>query len=121
MKYTKKKISENKPIISIITPFFNAEEYIEETARSVLKQTFENFEWIIVDDGSSKQAKEKLKQIEKLDKRIKIFNNSGEPKGPAQARDFGISNSAKSSKYIVFLDADDMYNITFLECAFWTL
>ena len=123
MKYTKKKISENKPVISIITPFFNAEEYIEETAKSVLKQTFKNFEWIIVDDGSSKQAKEKLKHIEKLDKRIKIIlnSNSDEQKGPAQARDFGIKNSAKSSKYIVFLDADDLYNKTFLECAFWTL
>ena len=121
MKYTKKKISENKPIISIITPFFNAEEYIEETAKSVLKQTFKNFEWIIVDDGSSKQAKEKLKYIEKLDKRIKVFYNSNESKGPAQARDFGIRNSAKSSKYIVFLDSDDLYNKTFLECAFWTL
>ena len=121
MRYTKKKTKEGEPVISIITPFFNAEEYIEETAKSVLKQTFKNYEWIIVDDGSSKQAKEKLKQIEKLDKRIKIFYNSSEPKGPAQARDLGICNSAKSSKYIVFLDADDLYNKTFLECAFWTL
>lgn len=121
MRYTKKKEKDEEPIISIITPFFNAEEYIEETAKSVLSQTFSNFEWIIVDDGSSKEAKEKLKQIEKLDKRIKVFSYSNEPKGPAQARDFGIRNSAKSAKYIVFLDADDLYNKTFLECAYWTL
>ena len=41
--------------------------------------------------------------------------------GPAQARDLGIRNCAKSSKYIVFLDADDLYDRTFLECAYWTL
>ena len=121
MRYTKKKTKSKEPLISIITPFFNAEEYIEETAKSVLSQTFSNFEWIIVDDGSSKEAKEKLMQIEKLDKRIKIFSYTNEPKGPAQARDFGIRNSAKSAKYIVFLDADDLYNKTFLECAYWTL
>ena len=121
MRYTKKKVKETEPIISIITPFFNAEEYIEETAKSVLSQTFSEFEWIIVDDGSSKEAKEKLKQIKSLDKRIKVFSYSDKPKGPAQARDFGIRNSAKSAKYIVFLDADDLYNKTFLECCYWTL
>ena len=62
-----------KPIISIITPFYNAEEYIEETAKSLLSQTFTNFEWIIVDDGSKKQAKERLKEIEKKDSRIKVL------------------------------------------------
>lgn len=121
MRYTKKSIKEAEPVISIITPFFNAEEYIEETAKSVLSQTFSDFEWIIVDDGSSREAKEKLKQIEKLDQRIKVYSYSDEPKGPAQARDFGIRNSAKSAKYIVFLDADDLYNKTFLECCYWTL
>ena len=103
MRYTKRKIKDDEPIISIITPFFNAEEYIEETAKSVLSQTFSNFEWIIVDDGSSKEAKGKLNEIEKLDKRIKVFSYSNEPKGPAQARDFGIRNSAKSAKYIVYI------------------
>ena len=51
---------EIKPIISIITPYYNAEEYIEETAKSVLNQTFPFFEWIIVDDGSDNKGKEKL-------------------------------------------------------------
>lgn len=114
-------MNEENPIISIITPYYNAQDYIEETAKSVLRQTFNNFEWIIVDDGSSKEGKEKLKQIEKLDSRIKVYTNSHSSGGPAQARDFGIRNSAKSSKYIVFLDADDLYNKTFLECSYWTL
>ena len=135
------------PIISIVTPYYNGQDYIDETARSVLNQTFTNFEWIIVDDGSTKEGKEKLKEIEKLDKRIKIINigiatnglvlnekyidecknplsqnsQSLNSFGPAVARDIGIRNSAKSSKYIVFLDADDLYDKTYLECCFWTL
>lgn len=111
----------NNPIISIITPYFNGQDYIEETAKSVLRQTFSDFEWIIVDDGSSKEGKEILKKIQKMDSRIKVFSNSYSSRGPAQARDFGIRNSSKSSKYIVFLDADDLYNKTFLECSYWTL
>ena len=64
--------NKNNPVISIITPYFNGQDYIEETAKSVLRQTFSNFEWIIVDDGSSKEGKEKLQQIEKMDSRIKF-------------------------------------------------
>lgn len=113
------------PIISIVTPYYNCQEYIEETAKSVLSQTFPYFEWIIVDDGSSEDGIKKLKQIEKLDDRIKVFFKETEDDekngGPAQARDFGIRNATKSSKYIVFLDADDLYNKTFLECCYWTL
>ena len=56
-----KKLDKKEPIISIITPYYNDGEYIEKTAKSVLKQTFENFEWIIVDDGSIEQEKMKLK------------------------------------------------------------
>lgn len=108
--------------ISIITPYYNCHEYIEETAKSVLNQTFPFFEWIIVDDNSSTESKEKLKQIESLDDRIKVFwldeKTSG---GPAVARDYGIHKSAKTSEYIVFLDADDLYNKTYLECCYWTL
>ncbi len=135
------------PIISIITPYHNGQDYIEETAQSVLNQTFTNFEWIIVDDASSKQGKEKLIEIEKLDDRIKVINTektknelvlseenidecqnppsqnsqSKNSLGPAGARDLGIRNSAKSAKYIVFLDADDLYDKTYLECCYWTL
>ena len=107
------------PVITIVTPYYNAGAYIEETAKSVLNQTFTHFEWIIVDDGSTKKEKEKLQKIQKLDSRIKVFET--DQKGPAQARDMGIKKSSKSAKYIVFLDADDLYDKTFLECAYWTL
>ena len=71
------KNKEDTPIMSIITPYFNAEDYIEETAKSVLSQTFASFEWIIVDDGSAKKAKDKIKEIEKIIGRSDfIFANS---------------------------------------------
>ena len=109
-----------KPIISIITPFYNSKKYIEETANSVLNQTFSNFEWIIIDDGSTdKESLETLKKIEGLDKRIRVFHK--ENAGLAHTRDFGAEKISETSKYLVFLDDDDVINKTYLECAYWTL
>lgn len=111
---------ENKPIISIITPYYNTNKYIDTTVNSVLNQTFPYFEWIIVDDGSTNQEDiEKLNQIEKIDKRIKVFHKENE--GPAAARDFGAKEADTESKYLLFLDSDDLINETYLECAYWTL
>lgn len=110
----------NKTIVSIITPYYNGEKYIEETANSVLNQTFPYFEWIIVDDDSpNKEAQEKLKQIEKMDKRIKVFHK--ENGGPALARDFAVKQASKESEYLLFLDADDLLCNTYIECAYITL
>ena len=110
----------SKPIISIITPYYNGEKYIEETANSVLNQTFPYFEWIIVDDDSpNKEAKEKLEEIAKLDLRIKIFHKNNE--GPARARDYGVKQANKSSRYLLFLDSDDLISNTFIECAYITM
>lgn len=108
------------PIISIITPYYNGEKYIEQTANSILNQTFPYFEWIIVDDDSpSKEAKDKLKEIEKMDERIKVFHK--ENGGPALARDYGVKQTDENSEYLLFLDADDLICNTFIECAYITL
>lgn len=107
-------------VISIITPYFNTNKYIDETVNSVLKQTFPYFEWIIVDDGSTNESDlEKLKEIEKKDRRIKVYHKENE--GPAAARDFGATKISDNSKYLLFLDSDDLINETYLECAYWTL
>lgn len=107
-------------MISIITPYYNTNKYIDMTLNSVLNQTFPYFEWIIVDDGSTEEESlKKLNDIEKMDDRIKVFHKENE--GPAAARDFGAKKVNKSSKYFVFLDSDDLIDPTYLECAYWTL
>ena len=111
---------EKEPIISVIVPFFNSKNYIEQTITSILNQTFPYYEILIIDDGSKDQESlEKLEEIKKLDSRIKIFHKENE--GLAATRDFGAAKSSKSCKYLMFLDDDDLIEPTYLECAYWTL
>lgn len=108
------------PVISIITPFYNGGKTLWETANSIFSQTYPFFEWIIIDDGSTdKDSLEKLEELEKFDSRVRILHK--ENGGPAQARDFGILKSSESSKYIYFLDCDDIIENTTLELMYWTL
>ncbi|MBD0831212.1 glycosyltransferase family 2 protein [Aestuariibaculum sediminum] len=95
------KKSEN-PEISVIIPLYNKEQFILETISSVLKQTFTNFELIIVDDGSSDKSLELVKKIK--DDRITILEKLNG--GVSDARNFGIKRS--NGKWIFLLDADDM-------------
>jgi len=109
-----------KPEITIVTAYYNGHKYIDETINSVLNQTFPAWEWIIVNDGSTdEESIEKLKEIEKIDKRIKIVYK--ENSGLAATRDYGAKLSNDNSKYLFFLDDDDVINKTYLECAYWTL
>ena len=114
------RYEEGKPLISVIMAFYNDKEYIQEAVNSVLNQTFPLFELLIIDDGSNdKQSLEKLEEVEKIDKRIKVIHKANE--GAAATRDYGAKISSKSSKYLMILDSDDVIDKTFLECAYWTL
>ncbi len=118
--YNNRNYVENVPLISVVVPFFNTEEYIEQTIKSILNQTFPYFEILIIDDGSSNEgALRKLEEIEKIDKRIKVFHKKNE--GLAATRDFGASMTSETSKYIMFIDDDDLIEPTFLECGYWAL
>lgn len=109
-----------KPTISIITPFYNGGETLLETANSVISQTYPFFEWIIVNDGSpDKESVKKLENIAKIDSRIKVYHK--ENGGPSDTRDFGIKKASKDTKYIFFLDCDDIMENTMLEVLYWTL
>ena len=109
-----------EPIISIIMPFYNDKKYIKQSVTSVLNQTFPCFELLIIDDGSKdKESLEELEKISKLDKRIKVFHKENE--GVSATRDYGAKKAEKNSKYLVFLDSDDLLNETFLETCYWTL
>jgi glycosyltransferase involved in cell wall biosynthesis len=91
--------------VSIIIPFYNQGNYIEETLLSVLSSTFQNFEIIIIDDGSNDDNRNKLLQItQKInDNRIQIFHQHNS--GPSSARNFALKKS--KGDYLVFVDGDD--------------
>jgi glycosyltransferase involved in cell wall biosynthesis len=107
-----------EPLVSIITPFFNAGQYFMETVNCVLNQTFPHFEWIIIDDGSTNEEDIKvLKQVDTLDSRIKIYQKDNG--GPSAARNVAIKKS--QTEIIIPLDADDLIEPTFVECIYWSL
>lgn len=96
---------DNTPIISIIIPVYNAEEHIEECFKSILNQTFKDFEIICIDDGSTDNSLKILYEQARLDKRIKILTQGN--CGPGKARNCGLEN-AKGS-FICFIDIDDNF------------
>jgi len=96
----------NYPLVSIITPSYNASEYIEETIESVLNQTYQNWELIIIDDYSDDNSRDIIEKYIEKNKRIKTIYNE-KNMGAAQSRNRGIELS--TGKYIAFLDSDDLW------------
>lgn len=99
-------------LISIITPAFNAERYIEKTISSVLNQTYSNWEMIIVDDCSTDATASIAKEYSYKDKRIKVITHE-KNQGVAAARNTALK--AANGSYIAFLDSDDMWKPEKLE------
>lgn len=91
------------PEISIIIPVYNPGKFINKCLNSIIHQTFKNIEILCIDDGSTDNSLNILKEFQKNDKRIRIF--SQENLGAAASRNLGIENS--KGKYILFVDADD--------------
>lgn len=96
---------DKNPLISIITPAYNAEKYLGEAIESVLQQTYGNWELIIVDDGSTDGTARLAKEYAEKDSRI--FYCHQENKRMASARNTGIAKA--KGKYIAFLDADNVF------------
>lgn len=97
---------------SVIIPLYNKENFIENTIQSILDQTFQDFEIIIVNDGSTDKSEEKLLHFK--DSRIHYFTKKNE--GVSTARNYGIEKA--NADFITFLDADDYWYPTFLETMF---
>lgn len=89
--------------VSVIIPVYKVEQYIADTVQSVLNQTYQNFELIIVDDGSPDRSIEICQQFD--DPRIKIIRQNNQ--GVSAARNNGIRQA--QGEYIAFLDADDIW------------
>jgi len=94
-----------KPKISVLTPAYNAEQFIGETIECILNQSFKDFEFIIIDDCSIDSTAKIIKSFQKKDDRIKYFKNK-KNLGIAGNRNKGLGLAA--GKYVVWQDADDI-------------
>ncbi len=97
-----------QPKISVIIPVYNSEKYIRKCLDSVILQTYEVYEILCINDGSTDNSLKILQEYAQKDSRIKIFNQ--ENKGPAAARNCGLQNA--TGDYISFVDADDWISLT---------
>ena len=118
IRKTRYKAIEGKPLISIVTPYYNSGAYVEQTFNSVVNQTFPWFEWIIVNDGSTNEEDVLLlEELASNDSRIRILHQVN--RGATSARKHGVLESC--SELIFFLDADDLFDARYLEYAFFAL
>ena len=90
-------------MVSIIIPVYNVEEYLDECIQSVLRQTYQDFEVILVDDGSKDNSLCICRRYASNDSRVKIF--SIDNSGANAARKVGVENAV--GEYIMFIDSDD--------------
>lgn len=91
------------PLVSIIMPAYNAQDYIKQSIQSVVKQTYNNWELLIINDGSTDNTVSIVESFK--DTRIVLF--SQENSGVSRARNYGISKA--KGDYIAFLDSDDLW------------
>ena len=106
------QLSPKSCFLSVVIPTYNCKKYLQECLESIIKQTFINYELILVDDGSTDGTVEYLKCLRSaLPKQTKIFYF--DHKGAANARNFGLSQVA--GEYVLFLDSDDFFEAYFFE------
>jgi len=98
-------VKQKTPLVSVVMPVYNTEKYVAEAIESILNQTFKDFEFIIVDDGSTDNSLKIIKEYAKKDKRIRVIVNEKNMNNSA-SRNKGIKLAR--GKYIVTQDSDDI-------------
>jgi len=106
IKYKRETIINEHPYISVCISAKNMQDYIEKNLLSILNQSFQNFEIIIVNDGSNDETENIIKRIQSTEKRIKLLSHS-KNLGVYRSRIEAVCNS--KSEYILIMDPDDMY------------
>lgn len=102
------------PVISVIVPVYNAEPYLARCIDSIMSQTFEDFEVLIVDDGSQDKSGEICDEYAAKDSRIRVFHK--ENGGVSSARNLGLDNA--TGEWIAFVDSDDWVDEEYLSCLY---
>lgn len=100
-------------MISIIVPVYNVEKYLDQAVRSVLGQTYPDWELLLINDGSSDGSPAVCRKYEKMDRRIRVFDK--ENGGVSSARNMGLKEAR--GEWIAFLDGDDWLEENCLETA----
>jgi len=101
----------SKPLVSVIVPFYNEYDYLENTIISLLFQTYTNIEILVVDDSGVHGAQTILSKM-KQDARIRLLDY-GENRGVSAARNYGLDNA--NGDWVYFLDGDDFISSNFIE------
>lgn len=96
----------SSPLVSVITPAYNAAPFVGDTIRSVQRQTYPNWELIVVDDCSTDTTAGVVRSFAAEDSRVRYFRHSGNG-GPARARDTGLKLA--KGRFIAFIDSDDVW------------
>lgn len=105
---------QNKVFFTVVIPFYNVEKYLDEAILSVIHQTFQNWELLLIDDGGSDNSIKIARKYVDIDSRISLYShNDNKNKGVSSSRNLGIKH-AKGS-WIAFLDADDYWSLKKLE------
>lgn len=104
-------MDKKEKLISVIIPVYNVQEYLIKCIESVINQTYENLEIIIVDDGSTDKSTEICDKVKKNDSRIRVIHK--ENGGLSDARNVGIDNA--NGEYISFIDSDDYVDNNYIE------
>ena len=100
-----------QPIISVIMPVYNAQQYLEETVKFLQEQTFSDYEVIFVDDASTDSSLEILNRTVQTDPRFRVLQQK--EGGAGAARNLGYSHAR--GEYSIFLDSDDLFSPVLLE------
>jgi glycosyltransferase involved in cell wall biosynthesis len=95
------------PKVSVITSCYNAEAYIAQTIESVRSQLFQDWEMVIVDDGSRDRSADVVRETAQREPRIRLICQ--ENRGAPTAKNVGIAASDRDCDYVIFLDADDLF------------
>ena len=95
----------SEKLISLIIPVYNTSKYLKVCIESLLNQTFKDFEMILVDDGSTDNSVEIIKEYQKQDSRIRLIKENHN--GVGNARNVGLVHA--QGKYVQFLDSDDFF------------
>ena len=99
------------PLISLVIPVYNVEKYLDKCMESVLAQTYDNFEVILVDDGSTDNSGKMCDEYEKKDSRVIVYHKPNG--GLSDARNFGVEHC--NGELVAFSDSDDYVALDYLE------